>query len=348
MPNDELNQAIQLIEQGQDEQAQSILEALITANQQDLVAWSWYVKSCRTPEKRLDALKVCLHFNPDNPQILEAIRKLQEKLSTPPKPPLDFAAAPSNFTTAPEPSPYYAAVNAPEAVSRNETTRKPDKFTGLDEVTGHPYAWYEVWWQALTKPNVDYYTALLQDPLAGLGRAYWWGFMAALITGLISLANPSIIKTLDEIAGSRGGTNTSMWVAVILVVTIPIGAVLSVLALMLMTVLYNLLAKVFGGTGNFSRTFYLTTAFYTPFSIVSGILSIIPIINCLTIILSFYGFRLHVAAIQAAHRLNGARATLVVILPAIAFLLIFCILGVAVGKTVMDMPEFQRIIQNTR
>src|SRR5687767_10119256 len=81
MSIDDLNRAIQLIQQGQPQQAQPILQALIKANQQDLAAWSWYVKSFQTPEQRLKALELCLKFNPGNPQILEAIQKLQAKLS---------------------------------------------------------------------------------------------------------------------------------------------------------------------------------------------------------------------------------------------------------------------------
>ena len=81
--DDSLSQAMQLIQQGRYEEAQPKLQALIRANPQDLAAWSWFVKTCRTPEQRLQALEVCLKLNPGNPQISEAIQTLRSKLAPP-------------------------------------------------------------------------------------------------------------------------------------------------------------------------------------------------------------------------------------------------------------------------
>jgi hypothetical protein len=342
MPSDELNQAIALIQQGQNEQAQSILQTLIQANQQDLAAWSWYVKSCRTPEERLNALQLSLRFNPGNSQILDALQKLQQKLSVQQTPPHPMERAPDSFAPSLADS-VYALTEVPETVSEIEVAAEPVRFMGLDQTLGRPLIWYDVWWKALTKPKADTYAMLLQDPLASPGRAYWWIFLAAIITYLVSLANPDLIDLLNSF--EKSGENVGTWMAVGMVIFIPVGAGLNILLVMLSAAFYNVLAKVFGGTGNFARTVYLMGAYNAPFSIVIGILSIIPIVNCLTLPLAFYAFRLHVAAIEAAHRLNGGRATLVVLLPTLVIILLFCILGIVLSSM---MPELVHTLQNMR
>jgi hypothetical protein len=355
MPNYNLNEAIQFIQAGQPEQAQPILQSLIQANPQDLEAWSWYVKSCSTPEKRLKALEMCLKFNPGNPQVMEAIEKTREKLSAQ-QPAVESFSRPLSSV---EPSTYdaaysipiahelqvglpphlrsaessaYAFVSAPAAVSQTETLSAPAKFTGLDEAPGRPFIWYEVWQRALMQANADSYTALLRDPLASPGRAYWWVFMAALITGMVSLVNPSVMAALNQFEQLQGGENFSTIVAVILVVLVPVGAVFSILGLMLEAAIYDLLSKSFGGSGNFSRTVYLLGAYTAPLSIITGILSIIPFINCLTLPLAFYSFWLSVLSVQAAQRLNGGRATIVILIPGLIVFMLICIILVVGGQ----------------
>lgn len=324
MPNDELNHAIQLIQQGQPEQAQPILQALIQANQQDLIAWSWYVKSIRSPEKRLKALELCLKFNPGNPQIIDALEKTRSKL----------AASQPQVAAYAQADPYGALAAATPTAASIEAADAPRQYAGLDESRGRPFIWYEVWLKTLLEPNVAAYTALLQDPLANPWRAYWWIIMAGLITGLVSLFNPSLKPALDEIEKTQGAENISTIIAIGMVVLIPVGAILSVLWLMLAAAIYNLIAKSFGGTGNFSRTVYLLGAYTAPFSIVTGIISIIPWVSCLAILLWFYSFKLSATVIQAAHRLNGSRAFLVVLFPTIALIVLFCLIGFGLGSTI--------------
>ena len=359
MPTDELNEAIQLIEQGQHERAQPIIQALIQANPQDLVAWSWYVKSCRTPEKRLKALEICLGFNPDNPQILEAIEKMREKLSAQ-QPAIRSSSRPvpsigsSTYDAAysipiahelqvgpPQhlrnAEPYAYAAFATQAAVSQTALSAPAEFTGLDETLGRPFIWYDVWFKALTQANVDSYTALLRDPLANPGRAYWWVFLAALVTGLVSLLNPSIMQISNLLEKEQGGENFTAMMAVGLVVLVPVGAGFSVLGLILGAAIYNFLAKSFGGSGNFSRTVYLMGAYTAPFSIITGILSIIPLVNCLTIFMGFYSFWLSITSIQAAHRLNGGRASIVVLIPGLVIFMFSCIALMVGWSALMDI-----------
>jgi hypothetical protein len=355
MPNDDLNQAIEFIQQGRDEQAQPILQALIQANPQDLAAWSWYVKSCRTPEKRLKALESCLRFNPGNPQITEAIQKLREKVSAQPTPAFSVPIESSSLAVNPEPYDAYAALALPEAVNDIKAMDKlapdePARFMGLDENLGRPFIWYDVWIKALTQPKVDTYDALVRDPLASPGRAYWWVILAGLMAGVftlisaISLVNdpsftdPSVIEAFRPLGLNAASLeNLRTMLAGGYVVLIPFEVIFNLLGLLFVAAIYNLLAKIFGGSGNFSRTVYLMGAYTAPLSIVTGILSIIPNLgSCLAALLGFYSFWLSVTALQAAHRLNGGRATMIVLIPSLLFLMIFCIAIVWLPQALLD------------
>jgi hypothetical protein len=355
MPSDDLNQAIQFIQQGQDEQAQPILQALIQVNPQDLAAWSWYVKSCRTPEKRLKALESCLRFNPGNPQITEAIQKLREKVAVQQTPAFSVPAESSSLALNPEPYAYYTAVATPEAVNEIKTTDKlapdePAKFIGLDETLGRPFIWYDVWIKALTQAKVDTYNALVRDPLASPGRAYWWVILAGLVAGVFSLisaislvndpsfTDPSVIDAFSRIGVDAAALESLRTIiAGGYLVWIPLQIILNFLGLLFVAAIYNLLAKLFGGSGNFSRTVYLMGAYTAPLSIVRGILSIIPNLgDCLVVILGLYSFWLSVTAVQAAHRLNGGRAMIVILIPSLLFFMIFCLAIVWVPQALLD------------
>lgn len=343
MSTDDLNQAIQLIQQSQPQQAQPILQALIKANQQDLAAWSWYVKSFQTPEQRLKALEMCLKFNPGNPQILEAIQKLQAKLSIAQPTPAFTSFAPVESLAGPQDNMNaYAAVNAaiPSTTGATDSLEPPREFSGLDDSPGRPFMWHEVLLTALTQANVNSYSALLRDPLASPGRAYWWVFMSGMITGLIFILliaiNPTLIPAMEELEQLEGGEGIGTTLGIILLILVPIGAAFSVLGLILGAALYNFLAKLLGGSGNFSRTVYLLGAYSAPLSILSGVLGLIPLVNCLTVPLAGYSFWLSVTSIQAAHRLNGGRSVIVIMIPSLVILMFICLVLIVGGQALME------------
>lgn len=370
MPSEELNNAIQLIQAGQNEQAQSILQGLIRVNQQDLEAWSWYVRSCRTPEKRLETLELCLRFNPGNAQITEAIQKLREKLTPPPPPVVRFEPAPISSLAAqtspydyddtPEPEPPAWDARVPEPMSFPLTYEKPNtpeikKFTSvdtnleeLDERPGRPLMWYEVWWMALTQPNLPTYDALLRDPMQSMGRTFWWTFLSSILTWLIIFLNVLINpETRSIFTQMQGATNMAVFFAFGMFVFVFVGAFVNIILLMINAGFFHLLAKAFGGIGTFSRVLYLKAAYNAPFSIASTLLSVvvgfIPCVNLiLPILLELYYLRLDILSIQAAHRLNGGRATIVVLLPTFALCLLSCVLLILASSLVPGLEQMLR------
>ncbi len=365
MPNEQLNYAIQLLQQGQNEQAQPILQTLIRANQQDMVAWSWYVKSCRTPQKRLDALELCLRFNPGNPKIIHAIHVLREKLLE--EQIFDFTPEPQQIVR-PVQQPYpYAVVVVPETVQYTEpSTRQPARFGITDREVSRAFAWYDVWWMAMSQPNMLSYTALLRDANANPGRGYWWVFWASFIvqfiyeTGFYAVMHSTTLAfqlqsiarlyarvgspALQNILDADTSGRLMLIAAILSVVFIPLSGVFNVCWLIVWSALDNFFAKLYGGVGSFNRTVYLIAAFTAPLTIVGNILgwlgSLFPLgLLCISIFWLIYILRLYISAVQAAHQLNGMRALLAVLTPVIALLVFACLAELPIASQVAQIMK---------
>ena len=81
-----LNQAIQLVRQGQKFEAQRILQEIIKTEPQNIQAWFWYVETCATTERRIQVLETCLNMNPGNAQVEKALQQFRN--SQPPAAPM--------------------------------------------------------------------------------------------------------------------------------------------------------------------------------------------------------------------------------------------------------------------
>ncbi|MEW6403752.1 MAG: Yip1 family protein, partial [Chloroflexota bacterium] len=87
-----MDDAIQLIQQGRKAEAKVILQAVIRNDPRNITAWFWYVETCTTAEQRIQALEICLKMNPGNPQVSQALQMLREQVApasfqpAPPKP----------------------------------------------------------------------------------------------------------------------------------------------------------------------------------------------------------------------------------------------------------------------
>ena len=351
MSTDDLNQAIELIQAGQLEQAQPLLEAVLQGNPQDLTAWSWYARTCRTPEKRIEALEVCLRFNPGNADVSAALEKLRAKVAAAqPAAPAPVAAfyEPESSAQADSGLGSYAALAmAAPTTTGIAQTEAAAEHKGLDDNPERAFGWFDVWVKALTQPNVAAYEALIRDPSASLGRACWWMFIAEIIAGAVTA--PFIYMRVMEQIKLLGtglepvslGANTNAYIILAMVWYVPIAAGLSVVSLILGGAILNLIAKWSGGKCNLARTVYLIGAYTAPLSMLSSIVALIPLVNCLAIVLAFYQFRLNVIALQVAHRMPSGRAIIVVLIPGLLLIMGCCVAGAAAG------PAFQQALRSS-
>ena len=116
---------------------------------------------------------------------------------------------------------------------------------------------------------------------------------------------------------------------------------MGVVGLIVEAAILNFLAKLFGGKGNFARTAYLMGAYLAPLGMISSIVALIPVVNCLAVVLSFYQFWLNVIALQVAHRMPSGRAIIVILIPGLLFVVGCCIAGAAAG------PAFQQVLRSS-
>ena len=96
------------------------------------------------------------------------------------------------------------------------------------------------------------------------------------------------------------------------------------------TGIYHLIAKAFGGDGNFVEYLYSYLLYYVPIAIISLIIGLIPFIGSLAAsALGIYGIVLQIFMTMAVHRLSGGRATIAVLLLPI-ILIVLSIIGAIV------------------
>lgn len=187
---------------------------------------------------------------------------------------------------------------------------------------------------ALTRPDVQAYVDLLDDPEAGISRAIEWQVYTNLaIFSLSAVIGFFQFQTILEMPGFQelrdsapifNSFGSGLGILLFLVVFVLLGALFSILGLLFNGAVQNFLAHLMGGQGNFSRTVYALSAYLIPITIITSVISFIPLVNCLTILISIYAFALNIRALQAAHSMNGGRATIVVMIPTLILLMFVC------------------------
>jgi len=364
-----LNEAVQLIRQGQKDEARRILEPLLKAEPNNIQTWFWYVETCATLEQRIKTLEICLRVNPGNPQALQALQTLQAKQGVAAQPPSQPAAPP------PRPAPAPKTDEAPEpaegghwqqswgeskpafdwdALEKDTHQPAPDPLPGSDvspvaeksrpkakkvRPGGPSLPFHKVWLTALTTQSVDGYAALLDDPEAGAGRAFEWMAYAGAVTGLLMpililslMASPFLADFRSSInsVSLPNGMNTFVALVIMGLVMAVIMPIQTMLNMAITGWLQNLLAVLFGGKGTFGHTIYALAAYHSPLMLLITALSIIPVIGMfLAMPLSLYALILNVRALQASHKLTAVRALMVIFTPGILNN-ILCCLGVVI------------------
>ncbi len=186
----------------------------------------------------------------------------------------------------------------------------------------------------LTRPGVQ---AFAEEQ----GKAEWgiiW--IQLLIMGLIGtlvgifqtvLLHASLLPNLAQ-KGPVSGYSSMLYQMVFSGGTTVFAAIAIIAGFFLTNGVQFLLAKAFGGSGDFKTQGYNYLLFAVPLTLISSILGLIPI---LSVFISFgvvvYQVVLNVFSIAAAHRLSGGKATAVVLIPvgAIIVLILLCSLAAA-------------------
>jgi len=314
-----LNNAIQLIRQGQKEEARQILESLLTTEPGNIQAWFWYVETCPTLEKRIQALEICLKVNPGNSQVTQALQSLRNQ--RPPQtsltPPPTQSPKPAVSQPMPTPSPYSAIYDeepkspvpsstpiyfedkpalkstAPQQSSgkqkkaweEDNASYVDDSLLSKSKPVAKSYAFYDVWMTVLASMDIESYENVLNDPEAGAGRAFEWVAYAGIISGLIFpftlMNNPQFreLMNMPEFKGLFGNMGTTAFMVALAFVMALLTPIFSVIGLAISAGIQNFLAVLFGGNGYFGRTAYALAAYLAPMTIIIAVLGIIPLVG---------------------------------------------------------------------
>ena len=138
-----------------------------------------------------------------------------------------------------------------------------------------PESWINIWVDALTKPSVDTFERLTDDPHATIRRAFIWMFITGALGAIVSA-----LVNLGLTAGS-GAEGILGFSSLILICLVPVGGLLAVLGLIISAGITQAIATVLGGEGSFSKLAYAYASYAAPLSLVSGALSSIPFVQCL-------------------------------------------------------------------
>lgn len=196
---------------------------------------------------------------------------------------------------------------------------------------------WQTWVRVLTSPNEATFEAERAKPSATLATALIWMLIAGVIVAIIGFIQsmmmagaiqgaipqilaqtnlPPEVKAQAELMlnsglfGSLGAAGFSS------IITVPLGFLIGVGILWLV-------ARILGGTGEYGRYAYLNATYSAPLTILSAILGMIPLVGCISIILSIYQIVLTYYATKVEHQLSSGKALIVVLVPVILALLLF-------------------------
>ncbi len=204
-------------------------------------------------------------------------------------------------------------------------------------------AMFQTWINAVTKPNEASYQELANSPHAKTSNALIWLFIAALVGGLLGgllglvfsgagNAMGEIMSQMQDVppelreAFQAGDAFSAGGGLVGVLCGAPIGALVGVLFFFIGAAIQNWIARMFGGVGDLEKFVFVNAAYSAPIGLATSLLSNIPVLNCLTIFISFYSLYLNYLSIRTVHQLTPGKSIMVILIPALVFCLFFACL----------------------
>jgi hypothetical protein len=199
--------------------------------------------------------------------------------------------------------------------------------------------WFQVWVNALSRPSEATYVELVRDPKASSGRAYLWVFFTSLIGYMFIMLGQFVGLGWSAMFGNSPAMGSGEGGLLALTCQVPVAAVLSIISLTISAGITQLIAHALGGTGSFSKLVYAIAAYLAPLTLISGVLSVIPFVNLLSIPLGIYGIVLNVIAVKSVNQFGWGRAVLssfiifafALVLVAVIVIAILALLGPAIN-----------------
>lgn len=213
--------------------------------------------------------------------------------------------------------------------------------------------WFSVWRDAVTKPSEQTFARIAQSPNVKLTTALLWIFLGSLVNFLlVSLVQGQMTRQMMQNLGMEGVPDTSGGL-ITAICGAPVAALISTVLTVLMIGVVQLIAKMFGGRGTFEQLAYAIAAILAPFSLISGILTLLTAIpyagacfGIVGLVVGIYALVLEIMAVKGVNQFGWGQAIASLLLP--VFVLVCCLtVGVvailqALGPRISDM--FQSLV----
>ncbi len=214
--------------------------------------------------------------------------------------------------------------------------------------------WVSTWMAALTKPSEQTFSMIAFSPDAKLTTAFLWVFLASLVNFfLVSLVQGALLRQFMQSSdlGLEGFPQAAGGGLITAICGAPIGALFSVVGFAIFVGVVQLVAKMFGGRGTFDQLAYATAAIVAPFSVISGLLTLlsaIPLVGLcfglVSLLAVLYVIALEVMAVKGVNQFGWGQALGSYFLP---FLVLFCCLSVGLFGIFQALgPDFSEILNS--
>jgi hypothetical protein len=207
-----------------------------------------------------------------------------------------------------------------------------------------PLSWWDSWLKALTRPSVNTFERIANDPQASTIRAATWIFFSSLVGLFISVPltlafNAELVNQLQQATGQMGSALAAALGLMLCVV--PFSAALTTLSMMISTGLIQLAARFLGGRGTYEGTFNALAAITAPITPVASLFGAIPVVGgCLTLPIGLYALVLNVIAVKASNRFGWGAAIGALLLPGLVIGGLCCCAAFALGTLMgMALPD---------
>lgn len=223
----------------------------------------------------------------------------------------------------------------------NEQSNAP-----LPSMPSGPTPVYQVWMNALTKPNEQTFVQMAASPNAKSTTALLWVFLGSLVSSFFaSLVQGPIMRQMMQQYGGNdqfqfGGVGAG-GTLIRAICGAPIAAVISVVIFAAIVGIVQFLAKAFGGTGTFDQMAYTSAAIWTPYTLVAGVLTLLSAIpyvgwcfGIASLIGLLYALFLAVTAVKGVNQVGWGQAAGSCLLPLIVIFCCFVVGAAALGSAI--------------
>jgi hypothetical protein len=219
-----------------------------------------------------------------------------------------------------------------------------------------PKPFFQVWIDALTKPNESTFAAMVASPSAKATTAYLWVFIGYLVEFFFSslVQSAAMSSLLSRYGGGSSGAASGFVGRIVTAVCgAPIIALIATLLFAVFVAIVQWIAKMFGGRGTYDQMIYAFASILAPFMIISGVVSLlaaIPFVGlCFSAILALaglYAFVLEIMAVKGVNQFGWGAAIGSLLIPGLVIGFICgCLIGVSVAVFGMAFKDVLQQIQ---